>query len=430
VSGGLVTATLIRIPGEPNAIMTCLDGYPLAKAGQPGRALGLGNASSIIGGALSWVALVLLAPPLARVAVVFGPWEIFAVVCMALVLISSLSRGSLLKGLVAALLGMLTSMPGLDPSSGANRLTFGSVHMTAGFEILPVILGIFAISQLLADIINIEDEDTEHVRANMKGILISARDYLVHGWNMIRSAFIGIGVGILPGVGATIASIVAYTTARRASKTPERFGQGSEEAIVAAESANNATTGGTLIPLLTLGIPGGLADSVLLGALIIHNLAPGPMLYVHHPEIVNSIMAAHLAAHVVMFVLMTAGVLLFARLMLISRVWIFPAILVVCILGAYTGNARMFDVWVMLAFGVIGFGLEYARVPIAPFVVGLVLAPLAEQELRTGLMASGGDISALFGRPIAVTFLAVALAALLWPLVRQARLLGVLKASA
>jgi putative tricarboxylic transport membrane protein len=300
--------------------------------------------------------------------------------------------------------------------------------MTAGFEILPVILGIFAISQLLADTINIEDEDTDHVRANMKGILVSARDYVVHGWNMIRSALIGIGIGILPGVGATIASIVAYTTARRASKRPEMFGQGSEEAIVAAESANNATTGGTLIPLLTLGIPGGLADSVLLGALIIHNLAPGPMLYVHHPEIVNSIMAAHLVAHVVMFVLMTVGVLLFARLMLISRVWIFPAILVVCILGAYTGNARMFDVWVMLVFGVIGFGLEYARVPIAPFVVGLVLAPLAEQELRTGLMASGGDITALFGRPIALTFLTAALAALLWPAVRPARPLADQKA--
>jgi putative tricarboxylic transport membrane protein len=310
-------------------------------------------------------------------------------------------------------------MPGLDPSSCANRLTFGSIEMTAGFDILPVILGIFAISQLLADTVNIEDEDTEHVRANMKGILLSPRDYLTHGWNMLRSSVIGIGIGILPGVGATIASIVAYSTARRASKTPKMFGRGSEEAIVAAESANNATTGGTLIPLLTLGIPGGLADSVLLGALIIHNLAPGPMLYVHHPEIVNSIIAAHLVSHVVMFIVMTAGVLIFARLMLISRVWIFPAILVVCILGAYSVNARVFDVWVMLAFGLIGYGLEYARVPIAPFVVGLVLAPLAEQELRTGLMASGGDVSALVGRPIALAFLAVALAALLWPLLRS-----------
>jgi putative tricarboxylic transport membrane protein len=421
VSGGLVTATLMRIPGEPNAIMTCLDGFPMAKSGRPGRALGLGNTASIVGGALSWLALVLLTPPLAKIAVIFGPWETFAVVCMAMVLIASLSRGSLLKGLITALLGMLVAMPGLDPSSGVNRLTFGSIGMTSGFNILPVILGIFAISQLLSDTLNIEEEDTQHVRANMRGILLSLRDYVTHGWNMVRSALIGIGIGLLPGVGATIASVVAYTTAKNISKTPEMFGKGSEEAIVAAESANNATTGGTLIPLLALGIPAGLADSVLLGALMIHNLAPGPMLYLHHPEIVNTIMAAHLVSHILMFIFMTGGVLLFARLMLLSRVWIFPTVLVVCVLGAFAVNSQMFDVWVMLAFGVIGYGLEYAKAPIAPFVVGLVLAPLAEQELRSGLMASGGDATALFERPIAVAFLSVALLALVWPMLRRLR---------
>jgi len=416
VSGGLVTATLMRIPGEPNAIMTTLDGFPLAKAGHPGRALGLGNAASIVGGVLSWAALALLAPPLARVAVVFGPWEYFAVVCMALVLIAALSRGSLLKGLIAALFGMLVAMPGLDSSSGAMRLTFGALEMTEGFNLLPVILGIFAISQLVADVINIDQENTDTVRANMRGILISLGDYARHGLNMLRSALIGIAMGILPGVGATIASIVAYTTARAASRTPERFGKGSEEGIVAAESANNATTGGTLIPLLALGIPGGLADSVLLGALMIHNLAPGPMLYVRSPGVVNAIVAAHLVAHVLMFAFMTVGVLLFARLMLIRRRWLFPTVFVVCVLGAFTVGARMFDVWVMLAFGVIGYAMEYARVPIAPFVVGLVLAPLAEEQLRTGLMASGGSAAAILERPIALAFLAVALLMLLWPL--------------
>ena len=419
VSGGLVTATLMRIPGEPNAIMTTLDGYPLAKSGHPGRALGLGNSASIVGGALSWVALVLLAPPLARVAVVFGPWEYFAVVCMALVLIASLSRGSLLKGLISALFGMLVAMPGLDSSSGAMRLTFGWIEMTAGFSLLPVILGVFAISQLLADTVGIDTQDTDHVRANMRGILISFRDYVRHGFNMVRSSLIGIAMGILPGVGATIASIVAYTTARAASKEPEKFGKGSEEAIVAAESANNATTGGTLIPLLALGIPGGLADSVLLGALIIHNLAPGPMLYTHNPEVVNAIVAAHLVSHILMFAFMTGGVLLFARLMLISRVWIFPTIFVVCVLGAFTLEARMFDVWVMLGFGLVGYALEYARVPIAPFVVGMVLAPLAEEQLRTGLMASGGTFTAVFQRPIALAFLTVAVIMLFWPLIRR-----------
>lgn len=418
VSGGLVTATLMRIPGEPNAIMTCMDGYPLAKAGHPGRALGLGNTASIVGGVLSWVALVLLAPPLARVAVVFGPWETFALVCMALVLIASLSRGSLLKGCMSAVFGMLVAMVGIDPSSGVQRLTFGSVEMSGGLNILPVILGIFAISQLLSDTLNIEEEDLDHVRANMKGILIRFRDYLRHGINMLRSSLIGIGIGILPGVGATIASIVAYTTAKNVSRQPELFGHGSEEAIVATESANNATSGGTLIPLLTLGIPGGLADSVLLGALVLHNLQPGPLLYAHHPEIVNAIMATHLFAHLVMFALMTLGVTLFARLMLVSSAWIFPLVLVFCIVGAYSLSNQMFDVGVMLVFALVGIGFEFAKVPLAPFVVGFVLAPLGEGKLRASLMSSDGDITAILDRPIAMTLMAVALGMLVLPTLR------------
>ena len=421
VSGGLITATLMRIPGEPNAVMTCLDGFPLAKSGKPGRALGLGNAASIVGGGLSWIALVLLAPPLARVAVVFGPWENFALVMMALVLIASLSGGSLLKGLIAGVFGMLVSMPGVDESSGMLRLTFGFDALASGLHILPVIIGAFALSQLLADTVHLDNQDVETVRANLSGILISFRDYVTHGWNMLRSSLIGIWIGILPGVGATIASIIAYTTAKNVSKTPEQFGKGSEEAIVAAESANNATTGGTLIPLLTLGIPGGLTDSILLGALVIHNLQPGPLLYVNNPGIVNTIMSTHLVAHVFMFLLMTVGCVVFARLMLVPRAFIFPTVLVFCVIGAYALNNVVFDVWVMLAFGLIGYGLEYARVPLAPFVIGMVLAPLAEGQLRSGLMASGGSLAPLYQRPIAAAFLLVAAAMLVWSLASARR---------
>ncbi|MBM3599879.1 MAG: hypothetical protein FJX35_16840 [Alphaproteobacteria bacterium] len=421
VSGGLVTATLMRIPGEPNAVMTCLDGYPLAKSGQPGRALGLGNAASIVGGALSWLALVLLAPPLAKIAVVLGPWEYFSLVVMALVLISSLSGGSFIKGMIAGLFGMLVAMPGVDESSGMLRLNFGFHAMDGGLDALPVIIGVFALSQLIADTMHIGQQDVEHVRANMRGILISVRDYLVHGWNMLRSSVIGIWIGILPGVGSTIASIVAYTTAKNLSETPERFGKGSEEAIVAAESANNATTGGTLIPLLTLGIPGGLADSILLGALIIHNLQPGPLLYINNPGVVNAIMATHLIAHLVMFLLMTVGVLLFARLALLHRAWIFPTVLVFCVIGAFALNNRTFDIWVMLVFGAIGFGLEYVKAPLAPFVIGLVLAPVAEKELRSGLMSSAGSYAPLIERPISAAFLVVAVLMFVWPLWRDWR---------
>lgn len=421
VSGGLITATLMRIPGEPNAVMTCLDGFPLAKSGHAGRALGLGNAASIVGGGLSWLALVLLAPPLARVAVVFGPWENFALVVMALVLIAALSAGSLLKGLIAGVFGMLVSMPGVDESSGMLRLNFGFHALDSGFNILPVIIGAFALSQLLADTMHLESQGGETVKANMRGILISVRDYVTHGWNMLRSSLIGIWIGILPGVGATIASIIAYTTAKNVSRTPEKFGTGSEEAIVAAESANNATTGGTLIPLLTLGIPGGLTDSILLGALVIHNLQPGPLLYVNNPGVVNTIMSTHLLAHVFMFLFMTVGCVLFARLMLVPRAFIFPTVLVFCVIGAYALNNQVFDVWVMLAFGLIGYGLEYARVPLAPFVIGMVLAPLAEGQLRSGLMASAGSLAPLYQRPIATAFLLVAAAMLAWSLAGERR---------
>jgi putative tricarboxylic transport membrane protein len=420
VSGGLITATLMRIPGEPNAIMTCLDGHALARKGYPGRALGLGNASSVVGGALSWLALVLLAPPLARLAVAFGPFENFAVIMMALILISSLSEGSFLKGLSAGLLGMIVSFPGIDESSGILRLTFGFPALDGGFNSLPVILGMFAVSQVVADALNIE-ESAEAVEATLSGMFMHARDYVVHGINMLRSSLIGIWIGILPGVGATVASIVAYTTAKNLSKTPEAFGQGSEEAIVAAESANNATTGGTLVPILTLGISGGLTDSILLGALVIHNLQPGPLLYKNNPEIVNAIMATHLVAHLIMYAVMTFGIVLFARLMRLPRAFILPMVIVFSVLGAFALNNRSFDIWVMLAFGALGILLELAKVPLAPFVVGLVLAPVAEAELRSGLMASAGSFRPFIERPAALTMLLISAALFVWPFVREWR---------
>jgi putative tricarboxylic transport membrane protein len=408
VSGGLITATLMRIPGEPNAVMTCLDGYQLARKGQPGRALGLGNASSVVGGVLSWAALVLMAPAIATATVALG------------ILISSLSDGSFLKGLSAGLVGMAVSFPGVDESSGIMRLTFGWTALEGGLNSLPVILGLFAVSQVVTDAFNIEEKE-QAIEASLRGIFISLQDYGVHGWTMLRSALIGIWIGILPGVGGTIASIVAYTTAKNLSRTPEAFGGGSEEAIVAAESANNATTGGTLVPLLTLGISGGLTDAILLGALVIHNLQPGPLLFKNNPEIVNTIFATHLAAHILMFLMMTFGIALFARLMRMPRAFILPMVVVFSTLGAFALNNRSFDVWVMLGAGLLGILMEAARVPLAPFVIGLLLAPIAESELRSGLMASGGSFAPLIQRPIAASVLAVAAVLFLWPFLREWR---------
>ncbi|MFM8534709.1 MAG: tripartite tricarboxylate transporter permease [Acidimicrobiia bacterium] len=421
ISGGLITATLMRIPGEPASVMTTLDGYPLARKGQPGRALGLGISASLVGGAFSWVALVLLSPPLAELGLKFGPFENFALAMLALVLISSLSQRSFVRGLIAGLLGMLVGVPGLDETSGLLRFTFGIDSLSAGLNLLPVILGVFALSQVFADLMT-GDAKTERVSADRRGILISVLDYWIHGWNMLRSAAIGIFMGAMPGVGASVASIAAYTTARNMSKTPEAFGTGSEEGIVASETANNASSGGTLIPIITLGLPGGFTDAVLLAALMIHNLQPGPHFFATNKTIVNTIMAAHLVSHLVMFLMMVVGSLWIVRLVDIPKRWISTGVLVLCMVSAFALNGRMFDVWTMLAFGAVGLALEYVRVPLAPFAIGLILGPMAEMQFRAAMMWSDGSLAPLFTRPISLTLLIVALALFAWPFWRERRL--------
>jgi putative tricarboxylic transport membrane protein len=420
ISGGLITATLMRIPGEPSSVVTTLDGFPMARGGRPGRALGLGISASLIGGALSWVALVTLSPMMARLALVFGPFENFALVLMALVLIAALSQGSVVKGLLSGLLGMLISYPGIDETSGQKRLTFGLVDLDGGFSNLAVILGIFAISQVLADAMHARQR-FDRLDPSVKGIFLSPADYVKQAFNIVRSAIIGIWIGILPGVGASISSIVAYSAAKNMSKTPEKFGTGFEDGIVASETANNANTGGALIPMITLGIPGSPAASILLAGLLMHNIQPGPTLFTNSPEVVNALMATHLAAHIVMFVMMVAGCMMIARLMYVQRAFVLPAIFVLCVIGSLAENGRMFDVWTMLGFGVVGFALELASVPLGPFVIGLILAPLAEGQLRAGLMASGGSLQPLFERPITLGFLIVSALMFVWPLWRDWR---------
>lgn len=420
ISGGLITATLMRIPGEPASVMTTLDGYPMARAGRPGRALGLSISAGLVGGIISWFALVLLSPVLARFGLMFGPFENFAVVMMAVVLIASLSEGSFIKALIAGLLGMLVAMPGIDETSGGLRLTFGFTELNAGLNLLPVIIGMFALNQIIADTVLI-GQKLERLETSIHGVFISLKDYARHAVNMLRSALIGVWIGILPGVGANISSLVSYTAAKNFSKTPEKFGTGHEEGIVSAEAAANATTGGTLIPIITLGIPGGLTDSILLGALILHNLQPGPLLFLNSPEVVYAIMASHLVSHLVMFVVMTIGCYFIARLMYVPRAYLFPFIIVCCVVGAFAVNNRLFDVWVMLAFGLVGFAMEYVRVPLGPFVIGLVLAPLAEGQLRAGLMASAGSLEPFVTRPLSLTFLTVAGLMGGWSVLREFR---------
>jgi putative tricarboxylic transport membrane protein len=421
IAGGLVTAILLRIPGEPSSIVTTFDGYPMARKGQPGRALGYAVGAALFGGLVSWVALVALTYPLSEVAAQLRPFDILSLVLMALVLIAALGRGSVIKGLIAGLLGILVSMPGTDPSTGALRLTFGFHDLDAGFSTLAVLIGAYAVAQVLSDLIEV-DRKVERVQATAGSMWITLREWWEQRWNLIRSSLIGTWVGIMPGIGATVGSLVSYTVAKTLSKTPEKFGTGHHEGIVASECGNNSTVGGSLIPLIAMGIPGGVTDVFLLAALIIHGLQPGPMLFTNHPEVVYIIFAACLISHFVLFVVMTAGIRYLAKLTTVPVWYLFPVILLFCVIGSFAENNRVFDVFVMLGFAVAGFAMEKTGFSLGAFVIGFVLGPITERSLRAGLTLSDGSYLDIFMHPVSAICVVLAAAMFVWSLHAQHRM--------
>jgi putative tricarboxylic transport membrane protein len=421
ISGGLITATLLRMPGTPASIMTTLDGYPLAKSGRPGRALGLGITASFVGGLISWCFLILLSKPIAAYSTKLGPFEFFTLVLLALVLIASIGGKSMSKAFLSAFLGILASMPGIDTATGNLRLTFGFEELNGGLSLLPVLIGLFAISQIIADIAKIEEKIEVIPLKKKSDMLFSIKDWKDQAVNMIRSSSLGTMIGILPGIGANISSVTAYTAAKSLASPEERakFGKGSETAIVAAESANNATIGGALIPMISLGIPGSVIDAILLGALVIHGLQPGPLLFKQNPEMVYTIMITMFIANIFMFVFMIYSVKYLAKIVTVPRSFLMPVILVFCIVGSFALSTRMFDVWTMVAFGAVGFLFEKTKVPLAPFVIGFILAPIAEENLMKGLISSNGSFMPIFTRPVSLIFLVCAIILLVIPIYKR-----------
>lgn len=419
VSGGLVTATLLRIPGTPASIMTTLDGYPMAQRGEAGRALGLGIGASFVGGLIAWGFLITLAAPMARWSLMFGPFEFFSLVLVAMVLIASVGDRSPIIGLFSGFLGILVAMPGASPATGQVRWTLGFTELDDGFKLLPVLIGLFAVNQVIRECLNLRSGAAAASPESSSSVMIGFAHWRKHGVNLLRSSLIGTGIGILPGIGANIGSVMAYSAAKNASKKPELFGTGSEEGIVAAESANNATVGGALIPLIAMGIPGSVIDAILLGALVIHGLQPGPLLMEQNPLAVHTIMATLLLATLFVFVLMSLTSRWIAKLVKIPRWLLIPVVMTFCVVGSFALANRMFDVWVMLAFGLIGFGLERWKIPLAPFVIGFVLAPIAEEHLSAGLMQTGGSMMPMFTGPISCSFCIAAVVVLLWTIRRS-----------
>jgi len=346
-----------------------------------------------------------------------GPYDFFALVMMAMVLIALVSD-SMIMGLLSGCCGILFAMPGASPATGDIRLTFGFAEMNDGFKLLPVMIGLYAMGEVVIMLKSRTGKITV-VPMDRKGMTMSLADWKKHSVNLLRSSLIGTWIGALPGIGANIGSVAAYTVAKKSSSMPESFGNGSEEGIIASEAANNATVGGALIPLLAMGIPGSVIDAILLGAMVIHGLQPGPLLMTQNPEAVWSLAGAMLLANIMMIGLMAMSVGWLSKLTRIPRHYMAPAIMVFCVIGSYGLANRMFDVWVMLVFGLIGLGMRRINFPLAPFIIGFVLWPIAEENLGAGLMTHEGSLWPLFTQPIACTMIVVSFLMVLFPALKK-----------
>lgn len=422
-SGGIVSGVMLGIPGTPSSITTVYDGYPMAQKGEPGRALGIGVAASFLGTIISVAVLVFFGPLIASFSMNFRPWEITALIVFALTLVAGLSNGALLKGLLAAALGLLITTVGYDRNSNL-RFDFGIPALGSGFEILPVMIGIFAFSQLLGNIEKLKDEKSESKKIDTN-VMIPYRQILKdmggQKLNTLRSALIGSLVGALPGTGGTVANFLSYDQAKKFSKHPEEFGKGIPSGIVASESSNSAVAGGAFVPTLALGIPGDLPMAIMMGVLILHGITPGPMMFEQNPVLVGAIYASLLIGAVVMVLCNLLLVRWFAKISLIPQQILVPVVLMLCAIGAYALNNNLFDIWVLFIFGIIGYLLWKAEVPLTPLILGVVLGNNLERQLFRALELNESWLTFLT-RPLSALFLALAVASILFSLYQDRKI--------
>lgn len=412
--GGTITSVLINTPGESASVMTTLDGFQMALQGRAGAALGMAAIGSFVAGTASVVLLMLAAPPLADLAVTFGPPEYFALMVLGLTTLASLTGGSMLKGLLMALAGLMLGTIGIDLMLGAPRYTFEQAELLDGLDFLPVAVGLFAIGELLYNIYR--PVRSEPIKAELSGLLPTRQDWR-DSWRAIgRGTVIGFFVGILPGAGATIASFLAYAAEKRSSKHPEKFGTGVIEGVAAPESANNAASTGALVPLMALGIPGSGTTAVMLGALTLYGMQPGPLLMSTHPEVFWGLVASMYVGNVMLLVLNLPLAPVFASILRVPYAVLIPIIIGIALFGVYSVENSIFNVGVAIVFGGIGFAMRIYGYPPAPLVLALVLGPMLERALRQSLQMSLGSMEIFVTRPMSAGILAFALVAVLYPL--------------
>jgi putative tricarboxylic transport membrane protein len=414
--GGSTTSILVNIPGEAASVVTCLDGYQMARKGRAGPALGISAFGSFIAGTLSVIAIMLIAPPLAQMALKFGPPEYFTLMFLGLTVLTYLASGSMIKALMMASLGIFLGTIGTDTISGLERFTYHSYTLMDGLGLVPVIMGLFGISEVL---INIDEQATQRAiyETKISNLFPNREDWQTSIFPILRGSLIGFFLGILPGGGAVIASFGAYAVEKRISNHPEKFGSGVIEGVAAPEAANNAASQGAFIPLLTLGIPANVVMAILLGALLIHGIKPGPLLMKQHPDVFWGVIGSMYIGNVMLLILNLPLIGVWVKILKIPYPILFPLILLFCLIGCYSLNNNVAEIMIMILFGIVGFLMKKFKYEGAPLILAFVLSPLMENALRQSLIMSHGRFSIFFTRPIAVTFVLIALFLLISPII-------------
>ncbi|MGE0719491.1 MAG: tripartite tricarboxylate transporter permease [Alphaproteobacteria bacterium] len=413
--GGSTTAILVNIPGEAASVVTCLDGYQMARQGRAGPALGIAAMGSFIAGTAAVVGLMLVAPWLARFALRFGPAEYFSLMVLGLSILAYLSHGSLTKALIMAAVGVVLGLVGLDSITAVPRLTFDRMELVDGLGLVPIVMGLFGVAEIL---VNLEQEMRREVFGRrIAGLWPGRDDWRRSAGPLARGSVLGFLLGILPGGGAVISSFLSYGIEKRLSRTPERFGKGAIEGVAGPEAANNAAAGGGFIPLMTLGIPPNVVMALLLGAFVVHGLQPGPLLMTQNPAIFWGIVASMYLGNLMLLVLNLPLIGIWVRLLEVPYRVLFPMILMFCVVGVYTASGAVFDVWVMIGFGVLGWLMRRFGYEPAPLVLAFVLGPMLENNLRKALLLAQGDFTTFVERPISAVCLGLAALLLLSPLV-------------
>lgn len=411
--GGSTTSILLNIPGESASVVTCIDGYQMAKKGRAGAALGISAVGSFIAGTIGVIGLTFLAPPVAAFALKFGPAEYVSLTIMGLMLASLLSGKSVLKGLVMAVFGLLLATVGMDPVSGNLRYTFGTIILMDGLDFLVLAMGVFGIGEIL---INLEaDISNELVTEKVKNIWPTLKDYAITKWSILRGSLVGFFVGLLPGGGAVIASMVSYAVEKKTSKTPERFGEGAIEGVAGPESSNNAAASASFIPMMTLGIPGNPAIAMIFAALMIQNVVPGPFLIKEHPDLFWGVIASMYIGNALLLILNLPLVGLWIQMLKVPYSILAPIVVMICSIGVYSAKNNIMDVVMMFIFGVVGYLLRKFHFELGPLLLAFVLGRILERNLSQALLISHGNFLIFVSKPISAVLLGIVLLMILIP---------------